>query len=169
MNNGDTLTGKVMDRDNSAFGGLLPKVKFRPDKGFRKKYKPSQLQAYKRGNDVFETIWISSESKIFKQRYFNKENEGEQHFVKVIYKGSIELYHWEFTDEDNAHIDHFPLLKKANSEEMVRATQGIFGLKRKVLSTYFEDCPSLVQAIQNKNITTVQQIIDFYETDCPNQ
>ena len=68
--NGDTITGSVMDRDESAFGGLLTKVKFRSDKGRRKKFKPSDLLGYKRGDVLFESIWINVETKSFKQKLF---------------------------------------------------------------------------------------------------
>jgi hypothetical protein len=163
---GDTIRGHVMDRDESAFGGLLPKIKFRNEKGRRKKYKPSQLLGYQRGDDLFQRIWIYDEMKFFKQRYISKTGLGEQSFVKVVHRGSLDLYHWEYMDEDNSNIDYVPLFKKADSEEMVRVTQGILGLKRKRLAEYFAGCPDLVTAILTKQLSTAHDIINVYEQKC---
>lgn len=164
--NGDTLNGQVMDRDEGSFGGLLNKVKFRPDKGWRKKYKPSQLLSYKRGSDLFRTIWLSSENDFFKQNYYSEPGRGEQVFVKVIYSGSLELYHREWTDEDNWTISFMPLIRKAGDRVLIRATQGIFGLKKKRLAEYFADCPKLAMAITEKEISTVEELIELYESSC---
>ena len=164
--NSDTLYGQVMDRDESAFGGLLDKIRFRPEKGRKRKYKPSQILAYNRGDHLFRSIWLSTESKVLKQYYFNRPGQGEQVFMEVIHEGSIELYHWEYTDEDNSTIHFIPLLKKAGSEEMVRATQGILGLKRKRLAEYFLECPALTRKLLTKEITTVEQVINLYEAQC---
>lgn len=164
--NGDTLTGKVMDRDESAFGGLLQKIKFRPEKGWRKKYKPSQISAYKRGDELFRTIWLSNENQFFKQYYYSEPGRGEQVFVKVIYSGSLDLYHREWTDEDNSNIEFLPLIKKPGTTQLVRATQGIFGLKRKRLAEYFFECPALSTAIIGKEIANVEELIQRYEQAC---
>ena len=164
--NGDSLNGYVMDRDESAFGGLLKKVRLKPEKGWKKKYNPSQLRYYKRGENLFKSIWLSTESQLLRQRYFSRQGEGEQVFVQVMHNGAIKLYHWEYTDEDNSDIEFIPLLKKENSEEMVRATQGILGLKRKRLAEYFMDCPPLSTAILGKNISSVSEIIEIYEDSC---
>ena len=164
--NGDTLRGLVMDRDESAFGGLLTKVKFRSDKGRRRKYKPSDLLGYHRGADSFVSLWINTETKYFAQHYSSVVGLGEQYFVKVIYHGSLDLYHWEYTDEDNNTIDFLPLIRKANSAELVRVTQGILGLKRKRLAEYFADCPNLASAIKSKTLHSSAELIDYYELNC---
>ena len=164
--NGDTLKGQVMDRDESAFGGLLKKIKFRNTRGRKKKYKPSQLKYYQRDGDLFKSIWISSETRMFKQKYFSREGQGDQVFVKVVYRGSVDLYHWEFTDEDNSSVDYIPLIKKVGSNELVRTTQGVFGMKRKRLAEYFADCPDLSFRIRTKYIVNVMDLIEFYENNC---
>jgi hypothetical protein len=164
--NGDTLTGKVMDRDESTFGGLLRKIKFRPEKGWRKKYKPAEIRAYKRGDELFRTIWLSNENQFLKQYYYSEPGRGEQVFVKVIYSGSLDVYHQEWTDEDNSNIEFLPLIKKPGTTQLVRATQGIFGLKRKRLAEYFFECPALSTAILDKEISTVEELIQRYEQAC---
>jgi len=164
--NGDTLRGKVMDRDVSAFGGLLKKIRFKPHKGWKKRYKPGEIKAYHRGEDNFLSIWLSSESRFFRQDFYSRPGQGEQVFIKIMHQGSIDLYHWEYTDEDNSTVDFIPLLKKPEAAEMVRATQGILGLKRKRLAEYFSDCPRLSSALLNKEITTVNEVIMIYESAC---
>lgn len=47
---------------------------------------------------------------------------------------------------------------------MVRATQGIFGLKKKLLSNYFKECPELVEKINNKKMKSVEDVLTFYNT-----
>jgi hypothetical protein len=166
LNNGDTLTGLVMDRDESAFGGLLNKVKFRPDKGWRKKYKPAHIKGYRRGNDIFKSIWLDTETRMIKNYYYSQPGKGERVFVKLAYAGSFELYHWEYTDEDNSAIEYIPLIKRYDTNEMVRVTQGIFGLKRKRLANYFNDCPNLSIALIEKQLSSVDELIRFYEDQC---
>lgn len=164
--NGDTIYGQVMDRNEGAFGGLLKKIKFKPEKGRKKRYKPEQLSSYKRGEDLFQRIWIYNQTKFFKQQYISRKGLGEQYFVKVVHRGAVDLYHWEYMDEDNSTVDYIPLLKKSDSEEMVRVTQGVFGLKRKKLAEYFAGCPELILAILDKKISSVDEIINLYERNC---
>ena len=98
--------------------------------------------------------------------YYSIPGAGEQYFIKVIYSGSLDLYHWEYMDDDNSTIDFIPLIKRSDSNEMVRPTQGILGLRRKRLAEYFFACPALSTAILSKTVTTTDQIIALYEDQC---
>ncbi len=49
---------------------------------------------------------------------------------------------------------------------MVRVTQGIMGLKQKRLVEYFNDCPALVKAINNKTLNTAPEVYNFYMNEC---
>jgi hypothetical protein len=51
----------------------------------------------------------------------------------------------------------------------VRATQGIFGLKRKLLAEYFEDCPALQKTLEEKDLRSVFEVVDFYRKQCTNE
>jgi hypothetical protein len=154
----------VMDRKEEPFQELLGKIRFKPDHGRKKKFKPRDILAYGRGNEHFISIWIYSEMIRFVNRYYSVPGKGEQHFVKVIHRGHLNYYHWEYEDGEFNHIDFVPLFKKENRPDMVRVTQGVLGLKKKRLAEYFEDCPELVRAVQRRMITTPQDVIDFHQS-----
>lgn len=46
---------------------------------------------------------------------------------------------------------------------MVRATQGVLGLKRQLRSDYFSDCPELSIKIKNKEIKSPENLIEQFE------
>ena len=69
------------------------------------------------------------------------------------------------------HCGTFPALaaqgkQGSGSNEMVRVTQGILGLKRKKLIRYFYDYPDLVYAIQAKELNEIHEVYDFYLDRC---
>ena len=75
--------------------------------------------------------------------------------------GHLSIYLDYFVDDD-LQIHTVPLFLKKNDLVMVRATQGIFGLKRQFLSEYFLDCPPLVKLIQEKRINKVEEVTRYY-------
>lgn len=58
------------------------------------------------------------------------------------------------------------LLKKGNDSVFIRADQGLPGLKRKVLTTYFKNCPELSVQIKSKTLKTVWEVVPFYNEKC---
>jgi hypothetical protein len=44
----------------------------------------------------------------------------------------------------------------------VRVTQGVLGLKKKILERCFEDCPELMEKIHNKELCLPAEIARFY-------
>jgi hypothetical protein len=69
-------------------------------------------------------------------------------------------------DEESKFVDHIPLFYRTGSNEMVRVTQGILGLKRNRLVEYFRDCPALVQAIEQKELNEIDEVYNFYIEYC---
>jgi hypothetical protein len=100
---------------------------------------------------------------LLKETYISNPKQGRKVFLKVISNNSaLHYYHLEQVDGDNGFVDYVPLFKKQNSNELVRVTQGILGLKKKRLSEYFSDCPELVEKINNGELKTPTEILNFY-------
>jgi len=49
---------------------------------------------------------------------------------------------------------------------MVRATQSILGLKKKLLSEYFDNCPALVEKINEPEIRTPEDVLMYHGILC---
>lgn len=58
------------------------------------------------------------------------------------------------------------LLKKSGDPSFTRATQGVFGLKRRTLGNYFADCPDLSEKIAQKEQKAASELVDIYEANC---
>jgi len=151
----DTLYGSVRDRETGAFPRILKK----------KKYTASQITGYKTGNRVYESIGIKPESMFFRTRYLLTDTYKKE-FVRVMHKGKLNYYHWEYADSESNTLEYIPLFHIEERAEMVRATQGLLGLKKKALSEYFINCPELVQKINEKEIRTPEDVTEFYVNNC---
>ncbi|MCD6596143.1 MAG: hypothetical protein J7L04_00545 [Bacteroidales bacterium] len=158
----DTLTGKVKDRKPPPFSKLYKKIRFKRNRLLKRKYGPQQIIAYKQGNNQFESLWIDVSQNIFKEIYTSVPDLGEKSFMKVIVKGYLTYYHWEFQDYESDYIDEISLFKRTNESSLARVTQGIFGLKKKRLAEYFQDCPELINKIEKGELTNPVEIAIFY-------
>lgn len=159
----DTIYGKIADRKDGTFPKILKKIRFKT-KGsmYAKKYSANQIKGYKVGKRIYESISIRAENKLFEIRY-KVEATSQKTFLRVVAKGELSYYHWEHTDFEFHTIDYIPLFHLIGRNEMVRVTQGVFGLKRKNLSEYFSNCSELSKSIENKEIKTAEDIIvKFY-------
>ena len=161
-NKNDTLIGQVKDRKPPPFGKLYEKIRFKKNRFGKKKYGPHQIIAYKQGDNQFESLWINVFSLIFIEKYTCVPNFGEKAFMKVIVKGYLSYYHWEFQDYESDYIDEVSLFKREDEPSFIRVTQGIFGLRKKRLTEYFQDCPELVYKIENGEIRDPIEIANFY-------
>ena len=160
-NENDTIFGFVKDRKQPPYGKLYKKIYFKIGRK-KKKYGPDQIMAYKQGNDNFESLWIQENTYPFQGIYLSKPNYGNKSFLKVIKKGYLTYYHWEFEDAESDYIDFIGFFKRKGDYFLARASQGIFGLKKKSLGKYFQDCPELVSEINNGNIKDPIQIVIYY-------
>ncbi len=158
----DTIWGQIMDRKEGPFERYYEKVRFKPEKGRKRKYGPNEISGYIKNGRYFESKWFHENWEFFRQNIYSRENLGQRKFLLVVNKGNLERYIWEIPDEDDSGRDFITLLKKSDSDEFVRARQGIFGLNRKRLIEYFDDRPELQQKIANKEINDIDEIIDFY-------
>ena len=162
---GDTLEGMLMDRSSGSFSELYKRVRFKPIKGFKKKYGADKILGYGYSGHVFESVPLAEKFELYRFRYYiNKNND--RIFLKVLRKESLNYYQMEYMEEDNNYINFIPLFHIPGSNEMVRVTQGILGLKRKRLVEYFRECPELVKAIEEKTLKETLEVFDFYLNRC---
>lgn len=161
----DTITGSVKDRKPPPFGKLYKKIRFKGNKIIRKKYGAHQIAGYKQGNNQFESFWIDVSQNLFKQNYKSIPNSGQKCFLKVIVKGYLTYYYWEFQDQESGYIDEIDLYKRIDEPSFVRVTQGILGLKKKRLAEYFQDCPGLVYKIESGELKDPVEIANFYNSN----
>ena len=158
---GDTIVGLVKDRKEPPFGKLYKKIVFK--KGHKKKkYGPNEITAYKKGHDHFESLWIQDNTYPFQAKYLSTPNYGNKHFLKVIVKGYLSYYYWEFEDSESDYIDAIGFYKREDEDFFARASQGIFGLKKKYLTKYFKDYPDLVSKIEYGELKDPVEIVRIY-------
>ena len=164
---GDTLKGQVKDRSAEPFVELYQRIRFRPEeKKGKRKYGPAQIRGYAAGGRVYESLPLWEETAFFRFRYY-LDPQADPTFLQVIRRdGPLTWYHQEFVYDDNDYLDFYPLFHRQGSHEMVRVTQGILGLKKKRLMEYFQDCPSLVNALSGDQLSTVKEVYEFYLDSC---
>ena len=165
--NGDTIEGLIKDRSSGTFMVLYPQIRFKPGNAlFRKKYGPGEILAYSADGQIYESVPLREEAAFFKFSY--PVNAGNARvFLKMVSRGKgLTCYHWEYVHDDNNYLDYIPLFYRDGSDEMVRVTQGVLGLKRNKLIRYFSDCPDLVFAIQAKQLHDIHEVFDFYMDHC---
>ncbi len=161
LKNNDTLYGLIKDRKPHPFSALYKKIRFKGEEG-KFRFGPDRLLSYKKGANLFETLWVEDTGKFFDQNFASHKGSGKPVFLKVVEKGFLTYYHWEHEDPDSGYIDFIGYFKKENDPSLIRATQGIFGLRRKHLINYVSDCPPLVQKLADKEIDSAIEVTRFY-------
>ena len=168
--NGDTLYGQIQYIDeHGTIREFYERIRLTSEDGKIRKYKRNGVSAFRIGNYTYESHrlkQISEQFTIGNPRYHIDPRSGEHHFLKVISKGMLSHYELEWFEQGNATLWSMALLKKEHDTYFVRADQGLLGLKRKALAAYFYDCPILVEAIQEKRLSEVQQVVDYYNGNC---
>ena len=166
LQQGDTLYGKIKDRRPEPFGKIYESIRFRNGGLFAKRYGPQDLQWYKAGERLYESCWLSYDISLFSTRMISIPGRGQKEFMRVLVKGPLTYYSLETTQDDSGYYNDIPYLKREDKSEFVRATQGIFGLRRKLLAEYFNDCEKLQEALHNNDVSTVFEIVNFYQQHC---
>lgn len=166
-NNGDTLFGQLADRSFGSYQTLYSRIRFIEEGSRkRKKFSADQIQAYKIADRYFESFPLWEDAAFLRFKYY-LDRPVPNVFLKVIKKSKF-LYHYEqeYVHDDNFYLDSFPLFYKPGSNQMVRVTQGILGLKFKNLKEYFYDCPSLVDKLEKKHLREIDEVYNFYLDKC---
>lgn len=164
---GDTLRGQVRDRDPDPYPVLYPRIYFRADgANSRKKFRARELRGYRAGQREYVSLPVREESAFFTLRYY-LDPQAKPIFLQVIRRdGPLVYYHREFVLDDSSYLDFFPLFHRPGTSELVRVTQGIFGLKRKRLMAYFSNCQPLVEALAGGSFREAEEVYDFYLAYC---
>jgi len=164
---GETIEGQVKDRSSGTFFELYKRIRFKPDNAsFKRKYSPDEILGYGINDQHFESVPLFEETAFFKFRYYIDESY-DRVFLKVIsWDADLSYFHWEYVDSESNYLDYTPLFYREGSDQMVRVTQGVLGLKRKRLVEYFWDCPNLVQALNKKELNEIYEVYDFYLNHC---
>jgi len=149
LNNGTILYGEVANIKHGFRDELLDRVRIkRSGKVFSKKYHPRKISGYSIGGRQFVSWRVQRNNALFKEMY--TIHAGSQYKIfELQQEGHISIYLEYFIDDD-LWIRSVPFFLKKDELLMVRATQGLFGLKSKLLSAYFSDCPPLIELIQEK-------------------
>jgi len=161
-NTNDTLFGYIKDRQVPPFGKLYKRIRFNCGNHFKKRYGPYQIKEYKKGNEVYQSIWLEVYYDFFREEYVSLPHRGEKKFVKIVEKGYLNYYQLEYEDAESGYVEKIDLFKRADKNSLVRVTQGIFGLKKKRLSEYFYDCPELVYKIHSGELSSPIAIVQYY-------
>lgn len=167
---GDTLYGEVQYIDESSVHrDFYKKIRFTDLSGRRSKFKRNRVTAFRTGDADYESFWLDESAEdafSFNIRYHMNHRTGDQYFLKVIQRGVLSHYELEWFEQGDAHLMSMDLFKKADDSFFVRATQGLLGLKKKVLRNYFSDCPELVGHIDRKLLKSTDEVAAFYNRNC---
>jgi hypothetical protein len=146
-NRNDTLFGKISDRKEGGFGGsgIHEKIRFK-GKGLKKRFSAKKIRAYKIGETTVRSLYL----------------DGEMNFLKVASEGYVNHYIFEFQEQGEQLIQDIDYFQKGENAPLLRANQGLLGLKRKRLAAFFNDCPPLVEKIRNKDFKYAFEVADFY-------
>lgn len=170
LKTGDTLYGNIeYKKDSGVNYKYLNKIRLTNALGKQKRYKRDQVAAFSTNNFIYEGFWLNQESErlvLLNPRYEIDYKNGDYYFLKVMSKGTLSYYQLEWWEQGESLLMSMDLLKKEKDEYLIRATQGILGLKRKVLTNYFRDCPILAQQIQQKQFNKVFQLVSYYNDNC---
>ena len=164
---GETVEGQVKDRSSGSFIELYKRIRFIAHNAhFKRKFSPDEILGYGLDNQHFESVPLYEETAFFKFRYYVNEGKARV-FLKVIsMNDDLTYFHWEYVDSESNYLDYTPLFYRSGSNEMVRVTQGVLGLKRRRLMEYFWDCPTLVQALEKKELNEIDEVYNFYIARC---
>jgi hypothetical protein len=167
---GDTLYGTVEHiNTRSVSPKFHTKVRLTDSKGKQRKFSRKGIAAFKSDGAIYESFWLKQRSRwitIENPVYIMRKRKGEQTFLKLIEKGSLTHYHLEWWEQGESTLMWMDLIKREGDPYFIRATQGIFGLKKNVLTKYFWDCPELVRQIEFKEVTAINQVVAFYNRNC---
>lgn len=173
LHSGDTILGTVNYINKNGINyKFYKKLRVIEVHGKTKKYDLKKVKSFSAENATYEGFWLSQSSEkilLLNPKYNITAQKGDYHFLKVIHQGVLSHYQLEWFEQAESLLMQADLLKRENDLYFIRATQGLFGIKRKTLTTYFNDCPNLQQYISQKQTSTIAEIVDYYNHTCANK
>lgn len=167
----DTIYGNV-EYINESKRQFHNKIRIKDHNGKQKRYSRKEVVAFRKDNEYYVSFWLKQPSlsfnfKSFVNPFYNIDmKKGEQHFLKLIQFGNLSRYELEWFEQAETRLHVMTLFKKADDIFLIRADQGIFRLKTKVLLDYFKDCITLQEKIRDKVFKKVEEIVEFYNDNC---
>jgi hypothetical protein len=158
---GDTLFGTVKDRKEGFREEQMISVRFTGE-GYLlpKRFKPHQIIGYSAQGRVYQSFCINKKG-LLSERFVILDGKPTV-FLRCTYSDArIQLFFYDFSDDDG-RIESVPYFLISAGSEMVRATQGLLGLKRNLLCSYFSLYPELVKKIKDKQINSVSEIVNYF-------
>lgn len=165
-NKNDTIQALIKDRGYGIHGSRYKKIRVKDGGLIAKRYSPYDIKSYSVGNDMYESVWLSSTLRGLREVFVSERNQGKKHFLKVVVSGTVSLYYWEIRDYESGTNDYIELIKRKHQQEYIRASQGIFGLKTKRLAEYFSDCSLLVEKLNANELKNAVDVVNFYNSNC---
>jgi hypothetical protein len=164
--NGDTLHGLIKELNIDNLDNPNSKIQIKLENGKKSKHKIKSISSLKRGNEIYETLWLNKNNSLFNEEYYTFENQGKQQLVKCVTKGKLSLYRMEYIDQESGVVEYIDLLKLEDSNVLIRATQGVFGLKKKKVANYLNNCDAVVTKINSGEIKTIFDVVSYYNNYC---
>lgn len=166
---GDTIYGSVAYIDEGIPRKFYKKIRVDTKGGRTKKFKRTQVSSFYKDQLKYESYWLREASygfNFFDNKYVIDRKRGELYFLKVIKEGSLELYEMEWFEQGEATLWSMYLIKKKEDSFFIRADQGIIKIKRNALINYLSVCPKAVEAIRDKQLHSVGEVVDYYNNNC---
>lgn len=161
QNSGDTLFGSIRDRKEGFRPKLLKKIEIRTN-GKVQRFALKHIQEYAIGGSIYERHWLKQSRSFPREEYQSIEGFGEQQFLRVISRGKLSYFQLEFYDAESGVLDFVDLFNLAGETRMIRATQGVFGLKKNALTSYFSAYPQFVERINANEFKRAQELVDAF-------
>jgi hypothetical protein len=163
LNSGDTIYGEVKDRSTIGIRDRMYKrVRFKGNNG-RKRYRARQILGYAANGNIYESFPFLVTGLLQDKIVFTRSQRHKKFIQRSFQNEVLTLYYYEFTNDDERVIQSVPFFYLHDKDFMIRATQGLFGLKKRLLQSYFSAYPDLVEQIESGEIKDVNQIVSFFK------
>jgi hypothetical protein len=169
---GDTLYGKVdYFNEGFAWSEFYRKIRLTDTNGKKRRFNRKKVLSFRVNGYDYESFMLDEETKLFKNgRFFDPkyyiDQNGVQHFLKVITKGKLSHYELEWIDYDNNDLESSDLIKKMDDKFFIHANNVRGRVAQKAVSRYLSDCQGIQKIIMKKDFKYVFQMVDFYNENC---
>ena len=163
----DTLKGLVADRKSTStetrFLNKLMIIK----NGKKERIPLSKAHGFMRDSTYYLVTGLKPDNRIqFLDNYYVLDkNMSNQVFLEVITSGSLNHYRHHWYEQGESSINSMEILQLAGKPYSIRADLGIFGLKKNLISRYFDSCPAITLWL-NTHDTSIDHLVDYYYSEC---
>ncbi len=169
---GEKFYGKVdYFKEGFALSEFYGRIRLTDVNGRKRSFKRKKVLSFNVNGYDYKSYTLNEETKLFKNgRFLDTEyhisQDGVQHFLKVISKGTLSHYELEWIDHDNNDLESIGLIKKTEDNFFIPAENIRSQIAKKAVSDYLSDCPEAQKKIAEKDFKYVFQVVDFYNKNC---